>query len=921
MSAANLHFLYGEPILISAANDNTIKMWIFDATDGSPRLLRSREGHNGHSNKIRYYGGSTNISMRENSTAESCEMLSCGSDGTLRLFNTAIETQNRELSQKIILKKLGLNRRNERLPLILDFDMNETRAKDWGNLVTIHNSCSNCYVWKYKNRVVTDLILKQPFWEGDERIGGSTNRLHHSTAIALTPCGNYAIVGSRGGIIYRYNLQSGLPRGTFPINMGNNSIKKGTIDTLLRKPGNVLHEMKKMVGGPGWIPLSEINAREQKKIQSNDNNNKSTTTVPIIEEEEELELLAQCHESEIRGLYVDTSNSVLVSICLDGLTIFWDLNNGKVLNSIKTNTSHLMLIGLRDSGFIAVASQDRIIRVFDMTTYKLTRRFNGHSREITDMAFTPDGRRLLSSSSDSTIRVWDMPTGRCLTWLLFSSPILSLAIALSGESLAIAQAGKDGIYLYIDKSLYEPVVFWKEPTKPIPVADSSVIKADVNENLESVEDMNVSTSVDMNDDDADDDADNDENKDNAMEITPIQAQVDSGKERENTKQKAKNALTMSSLSRGYWNTLFNLESIKARNKPIAPPEPPKQAPFFLPTVFRGGSTSSFPTPKEYEILQKSLNKEKEKELTPTTSKRSLNENENDNDNDDVIVSSSGSSKKQRKNSNKNTANTNDVVDESDEAIMAQLASMGSTWNDDDADADWDDTPSKTKSQESSTKIIASHASDFKAMDFKSGSGSGSGSNVEDTEIPSDLITDPTSINNGNGSRLINRKTVLPRCKLVAYLLAEYPDSALGTYESANFFGNSNSSNDSNNEDDNDISVSKTLEYLKTLPAPAIDVEFRALCSHGDDDEGIKLLHCLLSWLSDRIQCGRDYEILEAYLHRILLIYGEIIVINKDLLYIITNKITKNHEKNSIKLRNLVQSNLCLLKLLAGLPPL
>lgn len=61
----------------------------------------------GGSLKIKYYGGTTNVSMRDNSDASSCEIISSGADGSLRLFNTAVESQNRELSQNPILKKLG----------------------------------------------------------------------------------------------------------------------------------------------------------------------------------------------------------------------------------------------------------------------------------------------------------------------------------------------------------------------------------------------------------------------------------------------------------------------------------------------------------------------------------------------------------------------------------------------------------------------------------------------------------------------------------------------------------------------------------------------------------------------------------------------------------------------------------------------
>lgn len=38
-------FLPNEPLLISSSQDNSLKMWIFDKTDNSGRLLRQREGN------------------------------------------------------------------------------------------------------------------------------------------------------------------------------------------------------------------------------------------------------------------------------------------------------------------------------------------------------------------------------------------------------------------------------------------------------------------------------------------------------------------------------------------------------------------------------------------------------------------------------------------------------------------------------------------------------------------------------------------------------------------------------------------------------------------------------------------------------------------------------------------------------------
>lgn len=93
---SSLAFLEGEPILISAAADNSVKMWIFDngSDPGFARLLRSRAGHSKPSTKIAYYGDDGRY------------LISAGQDRSLRSFNVVRDQQMIEFSQgKGILKK------------------------------------------------------------------------------------------------------------------------------------------------------------------------------------------------------------------------------------------------------------------------------------------------------------------------------------------------------------------------------------------------------------------------------------------------------------------------------------------------------------------------------------------------------------------------------------------------------------------------------------------------------------------------------------------------------------------------------------------------------------------------------------------------------------------------------------------------
>ena len=53
-------------------------------------------------------------------------------------------------------------------------------------------------------------------------------------------------------------------------------------------------------------------------------------------------------------------------------------------------------------------------RRYDIEAVRSVRRFRGHKDRITDLAIAQDARWLLSASLDGTVRVWDVPSARCL---------------------------------------------------------------------------------------------------------------------------------------------------------------------------------------------------------------------------------------------------------------------------------------------------------------------------------------------------------------------------------------------------------------------------------------------------------------------------------------------------------------------------
>jgi WD40 repeat protein len=90
-----------------------------------------------------------------------------------------------------------------------------------------------------------------------------------------------------------------------------------------------------------------------------------------------------------------------------------DLKTGKVIRKLDLLREGVhSLAAMADGTRLAVGS-GKIIYLFDLATGKEVRRLTGHDGDaITGLAFTPEGKALVSTSGDHTIRVWDVDSGK-----------------------------------------------------------------------------------------------------------------------------------------------------------------------------------------------------------------------------------------------------------------------------------------------------------------------------------------------------------------------------------------------------------------------------------------------------------------------------------------------------------------------------
>jgi WD40 repeat protein len=98
-----------------------------------------------------------------------------------------------------------------------------------------------------------------------------------------------------------------------------------------------------------------------------------------------------------------------------------------------------------DGSRVVSASSDRSIRVWDAESGALRLTMRGHRRDVNGCAVNPEGTLIASVSTDQTIRIWDSETGECLTTLRVDGVLTQCVWFADGARLLAVGAG--GLYV------------------------------------------------------------------------------------------------------------------------------------------------------------------------------------------------------------------------------------------------------------------------------------------------------------------------------------------------------------------------------------------------------------------------------------------------------------------------------------------
>ncbi|KAA8541101.1 hypothetical protein F0562_025064 [Nyssa sinensis] len=182
------------------------------------------------------------------------------------------------------------------------------------------------------------------------------------------------------------------------------------------------------------------------------------------------------HKGSVTGLAFDPNSEYLASIDSVGTVIYWELNSGRVLHTLKgiapDTVSDLSILNILswspDGETLAVPGLKNDVVMYDRdTAEKLFSLKGDHVQPICFLSWSPNGKYVATSGLDRQVLIWDFDKRQDIDRQKFDDVVCCMAWKTNGNALAVINVmGKYGVWESAVPSSM------KSPTEDIPSLQS-----------------------------------------------------------------------------------------------------------------------------------------------------------------------------------------------------------------------------------------------------------------------------------------------------------------------------------------------------------------------------------------------------------------------------------------------------------------
>jgi U3 small nucleolar RNA-associated protein 21 len=337
-------FLAGEPVLVTLGADNAVACWIYDSADDRPRYLKGRRGPPGPVGHLMFVDDNM--------------MLVAGSDRTTSGFvgqcSFIQQQQNQIFSQGCLQKVSGgktwKRLHMSRLPPVVSIACAPSRKYDWPNVVTAHAGLPHAAVWSMSTKSLAPVLLSPPKEESA------------CSCVAVSGCGNYAVVGLENGEVHHFNLQSGMHRAVFEYKFAGPVCSLSCRDDEVIAAGTALSDAR--------LQVSSLHSH------------KAIGHVDLRPFRESVQLFRRA--------------GMLAAVALGRTVVVADVHLRKVVRAFPFTYPVLDIAFAPDGRWVAASTSDATLRIIDIPSAQVVEHVRFRA-PIAACAFHPNGAFLLTA--------------------------------------------------------------------------------------------------------------------------------------------------------------------------------------------------------------------------------------------------------------------------------------------------------------------------------------------------------------------------------------------------------------------------------------------------------------------------------------------------------------------------------------------
>jgi WD40 repeat protein len=149
-------------------------------------------------------------------------------------------------------------------------------------------------------------------------------------------------------------------------------------------------------------------------------------------------------DEHVRKLVFSPNDSRLLGSDQGGVLKIWDVTTGDEIAATKLSASYITDLCFSPDGkrlaVVGYLSQllTGEVRILDAETLREIWSLKGHTLFVISVAFSPDGQRLATASTDRTVRIWDLTAGQEILKLSGYPRLWSLRFMSNGRRLISA---------------------------------------------------------------------------------------------------------------------------------------------------------------------------------------------------------------------------------------------------------------------------------------------------------------------------------------------------------------------------------------------------------------------------------------------------------------------------------------------------